>query len=72
MAGFGAVISEVGASQMVGGNITGQTSVMTTAILGEVSKGDFALAMAFSVILMILVLLVNYVLTTVQQRGRGR
>lgn len=72
MAGFGAVISEVGASQMVGGNITGQTSVMTTAILGEVSRGDFALAMAFSVILMILVLLVNYVLTTVQQRGRGR
>jgi tungstate transport system permease protein len=72
MAGFGAVISEVGASQMVGGNITGQTNVMTTAILGEVSKGDFALAMAFSVILMILVLLVNYILTTVQQRGRGK
>jgi tungstate transport system permease protein len=72
MAGFGAVISEVGASMMVGGNITNQTRVMTTAIVGEVSKGDFALAMAFSVILMVLVLLVNYVLTVVQQRGRTR
>jgi tungstate transport system permease protein len=72
MAGFGAVISEVGASQMVGGNITNQTRVMTTAIVGEVSKGDFALAMAFSVLLMILVLLVNYVLTVIQQRGRTR
>jgi tungstate transport system permease protein len=70
MAGFGAVISEVGASMMVGGNITGQTRVMTTAIVGEVSRGDFALAMAFSVILMILVYLVNYILTTIQQRSR--
>jgi tungstate transport system permease protein len=72
MAGFGAVISEVGASMMVGGNITNQTRVMTTAIVGEVSKGDFALAISFSVILMILVLAVNYVLTLVQQRGRTR
>jgi tungstate transport system permease protein len=70
MAGFGAVISEVGASMMVGGNITGQTRVMTTAIVGEVSKGDFALAMAFSVILMILVYLVNYILTSIQQRSK--
>jgi tungstate transport system permease protein len=72
MAGFGAVISEVGASQMVGGNITNQTSVMTTAIVGEVSRGDFSLAIAFSVLLMILVLLVNYVLTTIQQRSKTR
>jgi tungstate transport system permease protein len=72
MAGFGAVISEVGASMMVGGNITGQTRVMTTAIVGEVSKGDFALAMAFSVILMILVYLVNLVLTTIQQRSKSK
>jgi tungstate transport system permease protein len=72
MAGFGAVISEVGASMMVGGNITNQTRVMTTAIVGEVSKGDFALAMAFGVLLMILVLLVNYVLTVVQQRGKTK
>jgi tungstate transport system permease protein len=72
MAGFGAVISEVGASMMVGGNITGQTRVLTTAIVGEVSKGDFALAIAFSVILMVLVFLVNYILTTIQQRGKSR
>jgi tungstate transport system permease protein len=72
MAGFGAVISEVGASMMVGGNITGQTRVMTTAIVGEVGKGDFALAIAFSVILMVLVYLVNYILTTIQQRSKSR
>jgi tungstate transport system permease protein len=72
MAGFGAVISEVGASMMVGGNITGQTRVMTTAIMGEVSQGDFALAIAFSVILMALVYLVNYILTTIQQRSKAR
>ena len=72
MAGFGAVISEVGASMMVGGNITGQTRVMTTAIVAEVSKGDFALAIAFSVILMALVYLVNYILTTIQQRSKSR
>ncbi len=72
MAGFGAVISEVGASMMVGGNITGQTRVMTTAIVAVVSQGDFALAIAFSVILMVLVYVVNYVLTTIQQRSRTR
>jgi tungstate transport system permease protein len=72
MAGFGAVISEVGASIMVGGNITGQTRVMTTAIVDEVNKGDFSLAIAFSVILMVLVYLVNYILTTVQQRSKSK
>ncbi|MCR4392858.1 MAG: ABC transporter permease [Dehalococcoidales bacterium] len=71
MAGFGAVISEVGASMMVGGNITGQTQVMTTAIVGETSKGEFAVAIAFSIILMVLVYLVNLILTTIQQRSRA-
>jgi tungstate transport system permease protein len=71
MAGFGAVISEVGASMMVGGNITGQTRVMTTAIAAEVSKGDFSLAIALSIILLALVYLVNLLLTSVQQRGRN-
>ena len=41
MAGFGSVISEVGASMMVGGNIRGQTRVLTTAIVLETSKGEF-------------------------------
>ncbi len=72
MAGFGAVISEVGASTMVGGNISGQTSVMTTAIVGETSKGDFSVAIALSILLMALVYLVNLVLTLVQQRSKAR
>jgi tungstate transport system permease protein len=72
MAGFGAVISEVGASMMVGGNISGQTRVMTTAIVGEASKGDFDVAIALSILLMILVYLVNLALTSIQQQGKLR
>jgi tungstate transport system permease protein len=72
MAGFGAIISEVGASMMVGGNITGQTRVLTTAIVMETSKGDFALAIALSIILMVLIYLVNLALTTIQQRSKAR
>jgi tungstate transport system permease protein len=72
MAGFGSIISEVGASMMVGGNITGQTRVLTTAIVMENSKGDFGLAIALGIILMILVYLVNFILTMVQQRARVR
>jgi len=70
MAGFGAVISEVGASMMVGGNIFGQTRVLTTAIVGENSKGAFAYAIALSAILIVLVYLVNFILTMIQQRAR--
>lgn len=70
MAGFGAVISEVGASIMVGGNIVGQTRVLTTATVMEVNKGEFGMALAFSIVLLSLVLSVNAVLTWVQQRGR--
>ncbi len=70
MAGFGSVISEVGASMMVGGNIRGQTRVLTTAIVLETSKGQFATAIALSAILLLLAYLVNLVLTSVQQRKR--
>ncbi len=70
MAGFGAVISEIGASMMVGGNILGQTRVLTTATVMETSKGNFALAIALSLVLLLLMLLVNGVLTWVQQRQR--
>src|SRR5574342_1309573 len=52
MAGFGSVISEVGASMMVGGNIKGQTRVLTTAIVLETSKGQFEGAIALSVFLL--------------------
>lgn len=72
MAGFGSVISEVGAAMMVGGNIEGQTRVLTTAIVQEVSKGDFGLAIALGIILMALVYLVNLVLTIIQQRSKPR
>jgi tungstate transport system permease protein len=70
IAGFGAVISEVGASIMVGGNIPGYTRVLTTATILEVSKGEFADAMALSVVLLLLVYGVSMLLTWVQQRGR--
>jgi len=70
MAGFGSIISEVGASTMVGGNIMDQTRVLTTAIVMEADRGDFGLAIALSVILMILVFAVNVILTLIQQQGK--
>ncbi|MDP2857866.1 MAG: ABC transporter permease [Bacillota bacterium] len=70
MAGFGAVVSEVGASMMVGGNIGGQTRVLTTAIVLEVNKGNFDVAIALSVVLMLLAYSVTAVLTVLQQKGR--
>jgi ABC-type tungstate transport system substrate-binding protein len=69
MAGFGAVISEVGASMMVGGNIRHQTRVLTTAIVLETGKGEFQNAIALSIVLLILAYLVNLGLTIIQQRG---
>ena len=70
MAGFGSVISEVGASMMVGGNIKGQTRVLTTAIVLETSKGEFGTALALSALLLVLTYLINLALTWIQQRGR--
>ncbi len=69
MAGFGSVISEVGASMMVGGNIRGQTRVLTTAIVLETSKGEFDNALALSALLLILTYLINLALTWIQQKG---
>ena len=62
MAGFGSVISEVGASMMVGGNIRGQTRVLTTAIVLETARGDFALALALSAVLLSIAWLVNFLI----------
>ena len=70
MAGFGAAVSEVGASLMVGGNLAGETRVLTTAVVLAAQKGEFAPAIALSIILLVLIFLVNLVLTTVQQRER--
>jgi len=72
MAGFGGVISEVGASIMVGGNIKGYTRVLTTATVMETGRGNFDIAIALSIILLLLCFAVNYVLTRVQQRERPR
>lgn len=70
-AGFGSIISEVGAVMMVGGNIRGETRVMTTAIVLETRQGNFGLAIALGAVLLGLTLAVNWLLTRVQQRGRG-
>jgi tungstate transport system permease protein len=67
IAGFGAVISEVGAAMMVGGNIAGETRVLTTAIVLETRRGNFETAMALGFILLGIVLVVNLLLTRVQQ-----
>lgn len=72
MAGFGSVISEVGASMMVGGNIRGQTRVLTTAIVLETSKGEFEQALALSTLLLVLTYLINLALTWIQQKGARR
>jgi tungstate transport system permease protein len=68
MAGFGGVISEVGASMMVGGNIRGSTRVLTTATVLETGKGNFDVAIALSLILLLITFLVNWALTWIQQR----
>lgn len=69
-AGFGSIISEVGAVMMVGGNLKGDTRVMTTAIVLATRQGQFALAIALSVLLLALTLAVNALFTSVQQRKR--
>jgi tungstate transport system permease protein len=70
IAGFGGVISEVGASIMVGGNLKGSTVVLTTATVLEVNKGNYEIATAFSIILLVLAFGITAFLTTAQQRGR--
>jgi tungstate transport system permease protein len=72
MAGFGAVISEVGASMMVGGNIRHQTRVLTTAIVLETNKGEFTNAIALGILLLLITFLINFALTWIQQHGHKR
>ena len=72
MAGFGGVISEVGASIMVGGNIKGFSRVLTTATVMETSRGNFDIAIALGIILLLLAYFINLVLTHIQQRERPR
>jgi tungstate transport system permease protein len=72
MAGFGGVISEVGASIMVGGNIKGYSRVLTTATVMETSRGNFDTAIALGVILLLVAYAVNLILTNIQQHERPR
>jgi len=72
MAAFGAVISEVGASMMVGGNLLHRTRVLTTATVLETGKGNFDIALALSILLLGLTFLVAMALTLLQQRRRTR
>lgn len=66
VAGFGGIISEVGAVMIVGGNIEGRTRVLTTAIVLETNKGNFDLAMALGIILLSLAFLTNFVILRLQ------
>ena len=72
MAGFGGVISEVGASIMVGGNIKGYSRVLTTATVMETSRGNFDIAIALGIILLLLAYFINLILTHIQQRESPR
>jgi tungstate transport system permease protein len=69
IAGFGSIISEVGAVMMVGGNIEGKTRVLTTAIVLETRKGNFDLAMAVGVVLLALSFLTNVAMLYLQGRA---
>ena len=70
VAAFGGIISEVGAVMLVGGNIEGQTRVLTTAIVLSTRQGDFALAMALGIVLLALALGANAALLQLQGRSK--
>ncbi|UTR09185.1 ABC transporter permease [Evansella sp. LMS18] len=68
MAGLGRVLAEVGAAMMVGGNLRGETRILTTAMVMEVSRGNFHIALALSFILMAIALIITFILLHLQQR----
>jgi len=69
IAGFGSIISEVGAVMLVGGNIEGKTRVLTTAIVLETRKGNFDLAIALGIILLSISFITNLVMMRLQGDG---
>jgi tungstate transport system permease protein len=71
MAAFGAIVSEVGASMVVGGNLERSTRVLTTAIVTETSRGQIERALALGLVLLALSFVVNLTLTVIQQRPRA-
>jgi len=70
-AAFGQVVAEVGAAMIVGGNIRGSTRTLTTAVALYTSQGDFGMALALGLVLVLLALVVNIVLQVLQGRGDG-
>ncbi len=68
IAGFGSIISEVGAVMLVGGNIANRTRVLTTAIVLETGKGNFDLALALGIILLSISFLINVLMLYLQGR----
>lgn len=68
VAGFGSIISEVGAVMLVGGNIEGKTRVMTTAIVLETRKGNFDLALSLGIILLTMTFVANFLILRLQGR----
>jgi len=71
IAGFGSIISEVGAVMLVGGNIQGKTRVLTTAIVLETRKGNFDLAIALGIVLLTISFIVNLMMLRLQGGIRG-
>lgn len=72
IAGLGRILAEVGAAMMVGGNLRGETRILTTSIVMEVSKGNFDIALALSFILMFIAFMITFALTFLQQRSGTR
>jgi tungstate transport system permease protein len=68
-AAFGRVIAEVGAVLIVGGNIAGETRVLTTAIVQESRQARFGAAVGLGLVLLLISVLVNGLLTWLQERG---
>ena len=69
IAGFGSIISEVGAVMLVGGNIEGRTRVLTTAIVLETRKGNYDLALTLGAILLGLAFIANLAMMRLQGRS---
>lgn len=72
VAAFGRIVAEVGAVMLVGGNIEGQTRVLTTAIVLETRRGNFALAVALGIILMAIAFALNFTLYHMERRSTQR
>ncbi len=71
IAGFGGIISEVGAVMLVGGNIEGRTRVLTTAIVLETRTGAFDMAIALGMILLGMTFVINVVMLKLQGGAIG-